>query len=201
MNGIARTLGMKFALIACLVALSSASPGISFATELAKDSIYQLGDTFTDQNAKVFELKEGRGNVQIVSMFYSSCPYACPLILDSVLGLEHALSAQQRAQLSILMVSFDTKRDTPEALAALAAKRKLDMARWRLAGADALSVRKLAALLGVRYRQLENGEFNHSSQLILLDRQGRILARTEQMTPIPDPAFMQQVQVALESKH
>jgi protein SCO1/2 len=42
----------------------------------------------------------------------------------------------------------------------------------------------------VRYRQLADGNFNHTSVLILLDAQGRIVARTEQMGPKPDPKFL-----------
>lgn len=193
-------LAIAIAGFSCALALSSLWPGISAAAPLPNDSIYQLSERFTDQSTQVFQLKDLRGRVQLVSMFYSSCPYACPLIIDSALGIEHALSPKQRSQLSVLMVSFDTKRDTPAALAALAQKRKLDLTRWRLARAQPLLVRKLAALLGVRYRELDNGEFNHSSQLILLDADGRILARTEQMTPIPEPVFLRQVQAALGHK-
>ena len=40
-------------------------------------------------------------------------------------------------------------------------------------------------------RQLANGEFNHSSaKLILLDADGRILARSDKVGSVPDPAFV-----------
>jgi protein SCO1 len=171
------------------------------AAPVPTDSVYQLSGTFTDQNAQPFQLKNRRGHVQLVTMFYSSCPYACPLIVDSALGVERALSPPQRGQLSVLMISLDSKRDTPKVLAALAAKRKLDPSRWTLARAEPLTVRKIAALLGVRYRELENGEFNHSSLLILLDAQGRILARTDKMTPVPDAQFLTQVRKALSRQN
>jgi protein SCO1/2 len=45
-------------------------------------------------------------------------------------------------------------------------------------------------VLGVRYRALSDGEFNHTTALILLDRDGRILARTEQVGSQPDPEFI-----------
>jgi protein SCO1/2 len=109
----------------------------------------------------------------------------------------HALSASERARLRLLYLSLDPARDTPKALAALAAKRKLDPARWTLARTDEAGVRRTAAGLGVRYRKLANGEFNHSSVLILLDRDGRILARTEKLGAVPDPAFVAKVRSAL----
>jgi len=57
-------------------------------------------------------------------------------------------------------------------------------------------VRKLAAVLGIQYRQLDDGEFNHSSALILLDGEGRISARTERIGTI-DPAFVEAITKAL----
>ena len=161
------------------------------------DSIYQLNDRFTDQNGKDFKLSARSGQVQLVAMFYSSCQYACPLIIDSAKGVEQALTPALRGKLEVLLISLDPMRDTADVLAALALKRKLDPSHWTLAQTQASSVRKVAALLGVRYRELANGEFNHSSQLILLDAQGRVLARTEKMGGVPDPEFLKSVEGAL----
>jgi len=41
----------------------------------------------------------------------------------------------------------------------------------------------------VQYRQLPDGEFNHSSTLILLDADGRIVARTDVIGRL-DPQFV-----------
>lgn len=188
------------AFAASTASVIAAEPLAKTATvAIAKDSVYQLSDSFTDQHAQVFKLAARSGKVQLVAMFYSSCQYACPLIIDSALGVEHALDPLARNKLAVLFISFDPARDTPAVLAALADKRKLDGSRWTLARAETLSVAKIAALLGVRYRELANGEFNHSSQLILLDAQGRILARTEKMGGVPEPEFLTAVESALAS--
>src|SRR3546814_4845628 len=75
---------------------------------------------------------------------------------------------------------MDPARDDPEALMSVASKRKLDGARWSLARPAPDNVRGVAGVLGVRYRQLADGEFNHTSALVLLHREGRIVTRTEQ---------------------
>jgi protein SCO1/2 len=49
----------------------------------------------------------------------------------------------------------------------------------------------------VRYRKLADGDFNHTSALILLDADGRIIARTEKMGAVPDPEFLKAVKKAL----
>ena len=192
-----RLLAVAFA--ACLALAGSVGAAVPppASKPLPGDSVLRLEDKFTDQQGRPFLLAQRRGNVQLVAMFYSSCPYACPMLVDSGKGVEHALSAGERAQLRLLYLSIDPARDDTKKLAALAAKRKLDPARWTLARTDDAGVRRTAAVLGVRYRKLANGEFNHSSVLILLDRDGRVLARTEKLGPVPDPAFLAMVKAAL----
>lgn len=205
------------AVIASLVgaAANGRTSGHSFATEIASkagvankfaptivaplpaDSILQLGDKFTAQDGRTFMLAERRGKPQLVAMFYSSCKYMCPLLIDSAKGVDHALAPAERARLAVLFVSLDPGRDTPAVLSATAKKHKLDVSRWTLARADATSVSKIAALLAVRYRKLADGDFNHTSALVLLDADGRILARTEKMGAVPDPEFLKAVKKAL----
>ncbi len=170
----------------------------TIATPLPIDSILQLGDTFTTQDRRTFTLAERRGKPQLVAMFYSSCKYMCPLLIDSAKGVDHALAPRERARLAVLFVSLDPARDTPAVLAATARKHKLNLSRWTIARADATTVSKIAALLSVRYRKLADGDFNHTSALILLDADGRILARTEKMGAIPDPEFLKAVKATLQ---
>ena len=58
-------------------------------------------------------------------------------------------------------------------------------------------VRAIAGLLGIRYRALADGEFNHTSALVLLDADGRVVARTERVGGLPDPAFLAAVRRTL----
>lgn len=167
------------------------------ATELPGDSVYRLTDTYTDQDGRDFRLVDGRGRVRLVAMFYTSCKYICPLIVDSAKGVEHALTPAERAHLDILLVSLDPARDDPAALKRIAEKRRLDPAHWTLARTEAAGVRRTAAVLGIRYRELADGEFNHSSALVLLDGEGRVLARTEQLGAKADPVFVAAVRSSL----
>jgi protein SCO1/2 len=129
-------------------------------------------------------------------MFYTSCKYVCPLIVDSAKGVDHALTPEERERLGVLLVSLDPARDDIPALKAVFDRRRLDATRWTLARAEASDVRTLAALLGVRYRALADGEFNHTSALVLLDAQGRRLASTTALGAKPDPEFLAAVRKA-----
>ena len=160
------------------------------AAPLPRDSVYQLPLPLTDQHGRTRDWRAHRGQPQLVTMFYSSCPNMCPLIVDSGKAVEHNLSPAERTQLQLLYISLDPQRDTPRTLAELARKRGLDPARWSLASPRAQDVRSVAGVLDVRYRKLANGEFNHTSALLLLDRDGRIVARTERIGGAPDPEFL-----------
>jgi protein SCO1/2 len=176
--------------LACLLLVVASAFAAPAAAPLPEDSVYQLPLPLTDQHGRTADWRRHRGQPQVVAMFYTSCQYICPLIVDSGKAVEHALTPAEQAKLGILLVSMDPKRDTPAALMAVAKQRKLDPARWSLASPRADDVRSAAGVLGVRYRQLADGEFNHTSALMLLDRDGRIVARTEKIGSVVDPEFI-----------
>ena len=185
---------IRFLYVALLALASFAS--VSAAPALPPDSVYHLEVALTDQRAVTASFAAGRGGVRIVSMFYANCPYVCPLIIDTIKRVERELDPAALAKLDVLLVTLDPERDDPAALANVVEKRKLDATRWTLARTAPGDVRKLAAVLGIQYRQLENREFNHSSALILLDADGRVLARSS-VLGATDPEFVAAVRKAL----
>jgi protein SCO1/2 len=184
--------GLAFTLLS---AAALAGPATKQAP-LPGDSVYQLPLVLTDQSGRARDWRTRRGKPQLVSMFYTSCQYICPLIVDSGKAVEKSLTPAQQQRLGILLVSMDPERDTPKALQYIVDKRKLDTARWTLASPSSDDVRAVAGVLGIRYRKLADGEFNHTSALVLLDADGRILARTEQVGSRPDPEFLAAVRKA-----
>ena len=186
---------MKTLLLHALLAFA-ALPAGARELPLPSDSVYQLQATLVDQDARKTEWRALRGKPRLVAMFYTSCQYICPLIVDSGKAVERQLAPAERERLGILLVSMDPKRDNPAALMSIVDKRKLDRARWTLASPAPADVRQIAGVLGIRYRALADGEFNHTSALVLLDAEGRILARTEQMGSKPDPEFVAAVRRA-----
>ncbi len=189
----------RLPLISVLVALVGLATPAAHAgsAPLPGDSIYQLRATLTNHAGKQAAWSDQRGRPRLIAMFYASCPYMCPLIIESGKAVNRALTPQEQARLGITLVSIDPKRDTPVALIALGTKRKIDFKQWTLLRPAPQDVRPLAGLLGVRYKQMPDGEFNHTSALVLVSADGRILARTEKMGSQPDPEFVAAVQAAL----
>jgi protein SCO1/2 len=166
------------------------------ATPLPGDSIYNLPVQLTTQDGQSQMLSARRGRPQLVTMFYTQCQMVCPMIIDSLRLTRNALEPAVRSQVDLLAVSFDPANDDVATLRSYAAKRKLDPRVWTLARAAPAQVRQLSGVLGLQYRQLPDGEFNHSSELILLDADGRIVGRTAVIGKL-DPAFVKTVNQAV----
>jgi protein SCO1 len=158
-----------------LIAVASFAHG---AAPYPPQSIYQLQAALTNQSGTQHGLDLYAGQPVLVTMFYGSCPAACPLLIDTLRAVERAAPPAQRERLRVLMISIDPQRDTPQALQELARVRHIDLARWTLARTDAATVRRIAAVLNVQYRQLPNGDFNHASVITLLSPKGEILVQS-----------------------
>jgi len=159
----------------------------ALAEPLPADSLYTLDLPLVNSQGKTARLDVGRGHPTLVSMFYASCPTACPMLVGEVQALEERLSPDERADLRVVLVSLDPDRDTPQVLAEAADRYGVDGARWALHRTDDEHVRTLSALLDIQYRDLPDGEMNHSSVLTLLDRHGRVVARREGLGGGVDP--------------
>jgi len=184
----------------CTLALLAVAMAAQAApAPLPRDSVYQLDAPLTDQAGRHTSLGARRGTAQVVVMFYTSCSYICPTIIDTVQDLDRKLTAEQRQRLGVLMISLDPQRDGPAALKATADKRGLDVTRWTLAQPRQQDLRAIAGVLGVRFRPLASGEVNHTGVLVLLDAEGRIVARSTKTSGQVDPQFLKQVHALLTS--
>lgn len=159
------------------------------AADYPPDSVYQLDVELHGHEQRNGNMDINAGGYTLVTMFYGSCPHVCPMLISTMQMIDRELDDAQRAKLRVLMVSLDAERDTPQSLAELARERNVDAARWTLASADANDVRKIAAALRIRFRKLGNGNFNHTSEIILLDLTGREVARSDRLGR-PDPDFV-----------
>jgi protein SCO1/2 len=143
------------------------------ATPFTKNSLYQADTVFTTDTGDAFKLSSLRGRPVVLTMFFASCGYACPLTVTDMQAIREKLPAAIRDRAAFVLVSFDVARDTPEALARYRAQRALDASWILLRGTDD-SVRELAALLGVKFKQEAEGAFSHSNLVTILNAQGEI---------------------------
>ncbi len=141
---------------------------------LSDKSLYQVESTWTNDGGNAVVLNEWRGRPQLITMFFASCEFACPILLHDVQRIEDALPQAWRGKVRVTFVSFDTARDTPAALKTFRSAQSI-RADWNLLSGNADDVLELAALLGVKYKKDARGQFVHSNIITLLNAEGEIV--------------------------
>ena len=159
------------------------------AAALPGDSLYQLKISLETSQGEKVALSSLRGKPVLITMFYSHCTIVCPLLTTDLQNIDEELTAKERANIRVLMVSFDAERDTPAELEAFKDAHSIRDSRWIVARAGAGDVALLAAALGIRYRELPDHSFNHSTVISLADKEGVVRARAIGLKSA-DAAFM-----------
>lgn len=155
------------------------------ASALNEDSIYNLHSQLLDENGKVLQLESFKGKPVVISMAYTSCAYTCPLILAQMQQLEKALAEKGKKDVRFILVSFDPDKDTPAVLKEYAKKKKLS-AQWNLLTSKSdKEPREIASLLGIKYKKVEGGDYDHSFIITVLDAEG--VPRGRQVGANADP--------------
>jgi protein SCO1 len=181
-------------LVAALLMLSLAAA--QGEPPLPPDSIYNLQVPVEDQSGEVTGLGRYKGQPVLVTMFYTSCPHVCPMIISTIRQLESKLSPEERSELRVMTISVDPERDVPALLLETMQRHSVDASRWSMVRPEPGDLRSIAGVFGVKYRQLPDGEFNHSTKIILLDREGVTVASTDQIGR-QDAAFLESIKTSL----
>ena len=167
-----------------------AAPAVALATEAHEelpageavqtgDSLYLIGVSWEDQNGKPVALESFEGQPVLISMFYATCPHACPMLISDLKRVEKAVPEALRAKLKVVLVTFDPERDTAAKMKGLLEAHGVDQSRWSMLRADPARVQEMAAVLGIKYRFAKDGQINHSTVITLLDARGAIVERLE----------------------
>lgn len=159
---------------ACCAEAPAALP----TAELPDASIYHFDAELTDDTGAPRRLADFAGRPVVLTLFFASCGYACPMLAHDMLKVQETLPPAVRDQVQFVMVSFDPERDTVAQLQAFRVQVGADD-HWTLMRGDAADVRTLAMLLGVQYRKEPSGDFSHSNLISVLDAGGAIAHRRE----------------------
>ena len=138
----------------------------------------QLGDfRFTDTTRRARSLADYRGRPLLVSLVYTGCTDACPLI---VRNLHPAIEIAQEAlgvdSFAVVTVGFDSRADTPERMRAFARRMGADLPNWDFLSADRATIDALADQLGFTFFPSSAG-FDHMAQVSVVDAAGRVRAQ------------------------
>lgn len=144
------------------------------STTFTDKSLYQVESKWTTDAGKEIKFADLAGKPQVVLMFFSRCTTACPILVYNLRRIESSLTPVERSGIGFTLVSFDSERDTPAALAQY--RKALNLSdNWTLLNGKPDDVLELAALLGVQFKQNADGQFAHSNAITLLNAKGEIV--------------------------
>jgi protein SCO1/2 len=136
--------------------------------------------TLTDQNGQAFSLLDLHGQPTLISWGYTNCPDICPLTLSDYRRMYEELG-EDGARINFVFISVDGARDTPEALASMFSRLRVENIVRGLTGPHD-DVMRIGADYGVQARfnpPNERGFYtiDHTGGSFLLDAEGRWVAR------------------------
>lgn len=156
------------------------------AKEATEGSLFDLKDTWRTQVGENFNWESLKGEPFLVSMFYASCQSVCPRIVTDMQNISKKIKEKTGKEPKLVIVSFDPEKDAPQALSAY--KKKMELGNnWLLLNGSDDSVRTLSVLLGISYQKTSGDDFNHSTVISLISREGKILSRIEGVGADPKP--------------
>ena len=156
------------------------------AQALPTSSLYTLPPLqLSDQDGQRFSFASRAGHPYLLAMFYASCTQACPMQIASLRHLQKFLIHQGRPQPEVLLISFDSRHDTTSRLHQLATERHLQAPLFTLARVEEGDLGMLAAVLGISWHRRADGQFQHTSKIVLIDAQG------DQLDTFDDDELMQ----------
>jgi len=134
----------------------------------------------TNQHGQSVTPDSLRGQVWLADIIFTRCPGPCARMTQRLRDLQDALPADPRVKL--VSLTTDPAFDTPEVLAKYGRRFGADPERWWFLTGDQREIVKLA-VEGLKLTALDKEEakrespndlFIHSTNLILVDQQGRL---------------------------
>lgn len=140
------------------------------------DTIYHTipAFRFTDQTGKEFSSADLEDKIYVANFFFATCKTVCPKMNEQVGRVQAAFKDNKDIQ--IISFTVDPEADSVQALAAYGEKMKADPAIWHFLTGNKESIYTIAreGYLVPAAEGKTAGDFFHSQDLILIDKQKRI---------------------------
>lgn len=133
-----------------------------------------------DQDGHLISLNRLAGRVKVLSLIYARCnmPSMCPLTTQKFVRLQSLMGETLKQSVVLLLISFDTESDTPEALRKYGQLHAADFSSLHLLRGKGETVQTLSDSynLIVEKHELQNGVYyyRHSMMTYLIDKENYI---------------------------
>ena len=169
------------------------------ATEISDTSIYQIDSSWNNHLGSTVKLASLAGKIQVVTMGYSKCSFACPRLMADMKAVELGLPEALRKKVGFNFFSVDTT-DTPERLKAFGTSHMVDFSRWNFFTSNTATIQELAVVLGTQYRRINDADFAHSNLITVLNEKGEIIHRQEGLAGPAEPIIKAIVDASITDK-
>jgi protein SCO1/2 len=134
----------------------------------------------TDHRGARVSLASLRGQVLVITFIYTRCPLPdyCPLMLTNLKSLATRFAPRLGRDVSLLVVTFDPKFDTPDVLRAYARLHAADTPGWHFLTGPPADITRVCEAFGLEFWP-EEGLLTHSLQTAVLDRTGLLAGTIE----------------------
>lgn len=144
------------------------------------DSLFNLDSEWKDNRGNETKFSQlDNKKYKVLTMIFTSCPSACPLMVSHIKKLDQALNSKQKKNVEYLLFSIDPL-DSVETLAAFHEKFGLDD-RWKFfKSEDENSIQELAAVVGFKYKKIDTSMYSHGTDVYLLNPDGQMIGKVGQ---------------------
>jgi len=155
---------------------AAGSPVQAAATTGTRDPRAYFTDAdLTDQDGRKLRFYSDvlQGKTVVLSVGYTSCTEACPLITRQLVQVRQELGDTFGKQVFFVTLTSDPARDTPKALKAFARKQGADVAGWSFLTGRTEDVHRILKRLGAFSQDVDD----HSTALYVMDVDARRMRR------------------------
>lgn len=148
--------------------------------------------TLTDQGQQPFRSDALAGRAVVVSFVYTNCPDTCPLLTATLANAQDQLRRDGLlgSRVQLLSITVDPDRDTPDVLAAYAARFRADPDAWHFLTGERDVVFGVLEDFRVNTRPIAQANAGkavvpHSNRIAIVDPAGQVraLLRGEEVPP------------------
>ncbi len=163
------------------------------------DTIYHTIRPFSyyNQDSQIVTNATFENKIYVADLFFTSCPTICPKVMSQMLRLQDAFEEEDR--LNFLSMSMDYRKDSVPILKRYADKVGINGDKWHLVQLKKDEIEIVAnEYFNVAYEdETVEGGFDHSGNLMLVDKKGRIRAYCSGLDEDEVNAFMPKIRQLL----
>lgn len=138
-------------------------------------TLHDISSEWTTQDNRKVKLADFKNKVIVAAMIFTNCQSACPRITADLQRIETEIPDEKLKDVTFLLITMDPARDNPEQLTKFAMEHQLDLNRWTLLTGSESDVLEIANVLNVRISKTENGNFDHSNIIHIINSKGNIV--------------------------